>query len=105
MRLLITGASGLIGSALARDLSRDHEVLRLVRGAPRQNEARWDPAAGTIDAERLRGVDAAIHLAGESVAERWTAAKKERILRSRVDGTRLLVRTLAALEPRPKALL
>ena len=67
---------------------------------------RWDPAAGEIDAAGLQGIDGAVHLAGEGIAtHRWTDAQKRRILDSRVQGTGLLARTLASLEPRPRVLL
>jgi uncharacterized protein len=107
MNILVTGASGLIGTALVSSLtSHGHEVTRLVRGQPRSGEkaARWDPMAGTIDASALEGADAAVHLAGESIAERWTAAKKVRIRDSRVKGTQLLCETLARLSSPPKVL-
>lgn len=103
----VTGASGLIGSALVRSLRADgHEVRRLVRGTPRpdRGEIGWDPAAGRVDAEGLAGVDAVVHLAGENVGKRWTAEVKRRIRESRVRGTSLLAGTLAAL-PRPPRVL
>ncbi|TVP77959.1 MAG: TIGR01777 family protein [Puniceicoccaceae bacterium] len=88
--ILITGASGLIGSPLCLALkARGHTVRTLSRGDG--GDFQWDPAAGTMDASAVEGVDAIIHLAGESVAQRWTAAVKERILNSRVASTRLLV--------------
>lgn len=106
MNVLVTGASGFIGSALVPTLEAGgHTVRRLTRGAPtRQGEYRWDPQVGTIDPQALAGLDAAVHLAGETVDGRWTAAKKERIVHSRVDGTRTLSGALARLEPRPRAL-
>ena len=77
MRLLVTGASGLIGSALVRSLADQHEVVRLTRSEPQgTGEFRWDPMAGEIDPEALEGVDAVVHLAGETVAGRWTKSKK-----------------------------
>lgn len=108
MTLLLTGARGFLGSALAASLERDgHRVLRVSRGAPRRpDEVRWDPGAGTIDRESLEGIDAAVHLAGESVGERrWSEAQKARIRGSRVAGTRLLARTIAALERPPRVLI
>jgi len=70
------------------------------------DEVRWDPDAGTIDAPALAGVDGAVHLAGEGIAEhRWTPAQKRRILESRTHGTSLLARTLAELDPKPHVLL
>jgi uncharacterized protein len=106
MKVLVTGARGLIGSALVPRLEADrHEVARLTRSTPRQRgEHRWDPMAGTLDEAALEGVEAAVHLAGESVAGRWTEAKKRRILESRARGTRLLSEALARREPRPAVL-
>ena len=107
MDILVTGASGLIGTALVSSLtSSGHGVTRLVRAQPQPGEkaTRWDPMAGTIDASAIEGVDAVVHLAGESIAERWTPAKKANIRDSRVKGTRLLCETLARLSSRPKVL-
>jgi uncharacterized protein (TIGR01777 family) len=106
LNVLITGASGVIGSVLAPVLTTGgHSVRRLTRGAPsREGEYRWDPTAGRIDPEALAGLDAVVHLAGETVAPRWSAAKKERIRRSRVDGTRMLSEALAKLARPPRVL-
>jgi hypothetical protein len=108
MRILISGSSGLIGSALVPRLrAAGHEVVRLVRGAvsPDGPSIPWDPGRGALDRAALAGVEAAVHLAGEDVSsERWTAEKKARIRDSRVVGTRLLAEALAAL-PRPPAVL
>ncbi len=106
MRIAVTGASGLIGSALVPALeSAGHDVVQLVRHEPRgRAEIAWDPAAGSIDAERLPGVDAAVNLSGATIGRRWTVARKREILASRVDSTMLLAETLAALEPRPQVL-
>ena len=108
LRVAVTGASGLIGSALTALLTTGgHEVLRLVRRAPvATDEVGWDPCTGEVEAARLEGLDAVIHLAGENVfALRWTEAKKARIYASRVDGTRLLAEALAGLDNPPRALL
>ena len=108
MDVVVTGASGLIGSALVPALwEAGHTVRRLVRRPPTApDEVRWDPEAGTIDAEGLAGVDAAVHLAGEGIAEkRWTTEQKRRLVESRTTGTGLLARTLAGLDPKPKVLL
>ncbi|HVG44726.1 MAG TPA: TIGR01777 family oxidoreductase [Longimicrobium sp.] len=106
MRVAVAGASGLLGSALVRRLAADgHTVLRMVRRAPRgADEVRWDPLAGTVDASALEGVDAVVNLAGESVAERWTPARKARIRESRAGATRLLATTLAGLKRKPRVL-
>lgn len=107
MKVAVTGSSGLVGSALVPFLtSGGHEVVRLVRRAPRApDEARWDPRAGTVDARSLEGVDAVVHLAGESIAEgRWSEAKKARLRSSRIGPTRLLAETLAGLRRKPKVL-
>jgi uncharacterized protein (TIGR01777 family) len=106
VKVAVTGASGLIGSALVPALREaGHDVVTLVRRAPReQSEIEWHPDAGTIDADRLAGVDAAVHLAGETIGQRWSEAARERIRGSRVDGTSLIARTLAALDPRPSVL-
>jgi uncharacterized protein (TIGR01777 family) len=105
MKILVSGASGLIGSALAKAASSaGHTVTPLARRrAP--NAIHWDPAAGTLDKASIEGFDAVVHLAGESIAAgRWTAEQKKRILDSRVQGTRLLSNTLAQLQRRPSVL-
>jgi uncharacterized protein (TIGR01777 family) len=106
MKVAVTGASGLIGSALVPALREaGHDVVTLVRRAPEgQSEVEWRPDAGTIDAERLVGVDAVVHLAGETIGQRWSAEARDRIRGSRVDGTGLIARTIAALDPLPSVL-
>jgi uncharacterized protein (TIGR01777 family) len=105
MRIAVTGATGLIGSALSAFLTTGgHTVRRVTRSPERPDDIGWDPAAGVLDPRALEGLDAVVHLAGESVAERWNARQKERILRSRVEGTGLLARTLATLERPPRVL-
>ena len=107
MKVAITGASGLVGRALAPSLSADgHEVIRLVRRAPRAaDEVRWDPERGEIDPLRLEGVDAVVHLAGANLAEgRWSERRKARLRDSRVAPTRLLAEALAGLKRRPRVL-
>ncbi|MFF6998574.1 TIGR01777 family oxidoreductase [Streptomyces sp. NPDC008313] len=104
-RVAIAGASGLIGSALARSLTADgHEVVRLVRRPPRgPGEVRWDPAQRRIDAAGLAGCAAVVNLAGAGIASRpWTDAYKERIRLSRVDGTVTLAEAVAALDTPPR---
>ncbi|MGH7955785.1 MAG: TIGR01777 family oxidoreductase [Opitutaceae bacterium] len=109
MKIVIAGASGLVGSALTPALrAAGHDVFRLVRGrgARASDEIAWDPAAGEIDHRRLEGSGAFINLAGENLAAgRWTAARRERILRSRVDATRTLVAGMAKLEQMPRVFL
>jgi hypothetical protein len=107
MRIAITGASGLIGSALAADLAHDgHEVLRLVRRSARTaGEVAWDPMTGSVDRAALAGTDAVVHLAGAGVGDRrWTAAYKRQILDSRVQGTGAIASAVAALDPAPRVL-
>lgn len=106
MRIAVTGTHGLIAGALLPELRRaGHEVVPLVRGEPGPGAVRWDPSGGQLDAAGLRGIDAAIHLAGVGILRRWSPSGKDAILRSRVDGTSLLARTLASLDPRPAVLL
>ncbi|HSF33952.1 MAG TPA: TIGR01777 family oxidoreductase [Candidatus Tectomicrobia bacterium] len=107
MNVLVTGASGLVGSALVPVLgAAGHDVTRLVRSQPKPGErvAHWDPMAGTIDVSALQGVEAVVHLAGENIAERWTAVKKAKIRDSRVKGTQVLCEALIGLAPLPKVL-
>jgi uncharacterized protein (TIGR01777 family) len=106
MNVLVTGASGFIGSALVPALTTGGDsVRRLVRGVPAgADEYRWDSVAGDVEPAALEGLEAVVHLAGETVAGRWTDDKKERILRSRVNGTRVLSGALAGLERPPRVL-
>ena len=98
--ILITGASGLVGQPLCAALrARGHSLRTLSRGY--RGDHQWDVAAGQIDPRTLDGVDAVIHLAGESVAQSWTDAAKARILNSRVESTHLLVDLILAQEKRP----
>ncbi len=102
-RIAITGASGFIGRALVRHVREaGHEVRRVGRSA--NADIRWDPAAGTIDAGGLEGIDAVIHLAGEQIAQRWTDDARRQIRDSRVDGTRLIAGTCAAMRVTPEVL-
>jgi len=113
MRILVSGASGFIGSALVPTLeTAGHSVVRLVRREPAANaanEVRLDPTidpplATPAEAGKPQGFDAVVHLAGESVAGRWSAAKKARIRESRVRGTRMLASALSRSDPRPKVM-
>ncbi|MDB4900085.1 MAG: hypothetical protein JWN53_1893 [Gemmatimonadetes bacterium] len=106
--IAVTGATGLIGGALVSRLrARGHEVRRLVRASTRLGEGDipWDPQRGVLAPASLEGVDAVVHLAGEPVARRWNSARKEAIRASRVQGTQLIARTVAALHRRPTVLL
>jgi uncharacterized protein (TIGR01777 family) len=99
-RVAITGASGLIGSALSAFLrARGDEVVHLVRREPRTGqEIGWDPASRTINPGELSGLTAVVHLAGAGLGDhRWTAAYKHEILASRVDGTATIATALADL--------
>jgi len=107
MKILVSGAHGLVGQALIKSLTRDgHEIVSLVRrerveGKP---EVEWHPNRGQIDAQLLEGFDVVIHLAGESIASgRWTDDKKRKIRESRVQGTTLLSDSLARLSRPPAA--
>jgi uncharacterized protein len=103
--IAVTGASGFIGKALVEELTRTgHWVQPLVRRPAQPGEISWDPAGGRLDPGDLEGVDAVIHLAGENVGGRWTAARKARIRESRVSGTRLLSEALARLRQPPAVL-
>lgn len=107
VKIVVTGASGLIGTALVTRLHASrHEVVRLVRRPPRAgDEVRWDPERGTVDLDGLAGVDGAVHLAGAGVGDhRWTDDYKRQIRDSRVLGTRTLVEALTKLDPLPRVL-
>lgn len=107
MKILISGASGMVGRALVPFLTTGgHSVIRLVRGKTADaTDVRWDPVLGTIDAERLEGLDAIVHLAGENISSaRWSTRQKKAIRDSRVQGTQLLCEALAKLHNPPKTL-
>ncbi len=108
MKVLISGSTGLIGSALITLLTdAGHDVIRLVRHRSRADGSavHWDPDSGRIDTGGLEEMDAVVHLAGENIgAGRWTRDKKARIFDSRVKGTRLLCESLANLTSPPKVL-
>lgn len=108
MKVAVTGASGLIGSHLVIALrEHGHVVITLTRSAPRQpGEVAWSPSEGRLDPADLAGVEGVVHLAGAGIGDkRWTADYKKVVYDSRVDGTTLLARTLAGLDPKPARLL
>ena len=104
MRILVSGSHGLVGKALISSLmSEGHEIIRLVRGKPSgATEIEWHPNQEKLDAGSLEGLDAVVHLAGESIASgRWTDDKKRAIRESRIKGTALLSDALARLSRPP----
>ncbi len=108
MNILITGSTGMIGTALIEFLkARGHRVTRVVRAPTQSSEpaVRWEPSAGVLQASEIEGCEAVVHLAGESIAaSRWTIAQKAKIRDSRVQGTTLLAETLTKLKQPPKVL-
>lgn len=107
LRVLISGLSGLVGTALESFLTtQGHSVLRLVRGSPKQaNEIAWDPTKGELDFSSAGSIDAVVHLAGAGIADaRWTEARKAVIRNSRTDSTRTLVKAITALKVHPRVL-
>lgn len=107
-KIVVTGASGLVGTPLVNSLeAAGHEVLRAVRREVRDpaKELFWNPAAGEIDRDKLAGADAVVHLAGANIAgKRWTEDYKQTLIDSRVDGTTLISETMASLDPKPRVL-
>lgn len=104
-KVLVSGSSGLVGSALIPALQQNgYEITRLVRRSSSQNEIAWNPAE-PVRPETVSGFEAVIHLAGETIADRWTEAKKRRIRESRVTGTQHLVEALAKAPAKPRVLL
>jgi len=108
MKILITGATGLIGTALKSYLTgQSHSTYMIVRRpAQSTKEIQWDPGAKQIDRAKIDGMDAAVHLSGENIAAgRWTPERKKAILESRVNGTRFLSEELASTPNPPKTLI
>lgn len=107
MKIAITGSTGLVGSALVPFLTTGgHHVTQIVRTSKTEADALWNPGTGQIDAARLEGLDAVVHLAGENIAaRRWNAEQKARLRDSRVKGTNLLCETLAKLQRPPRVLI
>lgn len=102
MRVLVTGATGLIGSHLVPALQREgHQVVRLGRRRDASDFV-WDPLRGQMDTGALDGVDAVVHLAGENIGQRWTEERKQRMWRSRVEGARLLADAIASVSSPPR---
>src|SRR5579862_6263309 len=107
MKIAVAGATGFIGDALVAHLGAvGHRVVRLMRrGADNsRGDATWDPSRGVLDPAVLDGVQAVVNLAGEPVAERWTADRKRRIMGSRVEATTVIAKTIAGLERPPRVL-
>jgi uncharacterized protein len=108
MKVLVSGSSGLIGSAAVTHLTAaGHYVIRLVRANPNRErgDVLWDPVAGRIERSKLDGIEAAVHLAGEPILGVWTQALKSRVHLSRVQTTEFLAETLAGLNVKPRVLL
>jgi len=106
-RLAVTGATGFLGSAVVRFLTAaGYSIVRITRSPSGKgtDAVSWDPDRDQLDGTRLEGLDGVVHLAGESIAQRWTPSARRRILDSRVRGTALLARTLAALDRPPSVL-
>ncbi len=113
MKIAISGSKGFVGSALSAALvEKGHTAIPIIRpvsqgtkGTESWERVVYDPVGGTIDSQALSGVDAVIHLAGESIAGYWTAAKRRRLIHSRVDSTRLIARTIASSSRKPLILI
>ena len=107
MKIIVSGASGLIGQPLVASLRKHgHEVVQLVRRTPRANESQWNPSAGQLDVAVLEGADAVIHLSGAGIGDRrWTAKYKQELLDSRTKSTSLLATTIAECNKKPSVFL
>src|ERR1700730_12066831 len=114
MRILVSGSTGFLGTALIDALEREgHTIVRLVRpdtgnrnaGGDRAQTVRWDPVGGQFDATAAEGADALVHLAGASIADgRWNAARKNLLRTSRIDATRHLMGAVSKLKQPPRAI-
>lgn len=106
MQVVVSGSTGLIGTALCRRLGDEgHDVRRLVRRRPGPGEISWDPTTGALDPAALAGTGAVVHLAGAGIGDRrWSAARRQLLVDSRVRTTELLATTLARLDPAPAVL-
>ena len=107
MKVLVSGSTGLVGEALIKELhARGPSVVRLARDHRRHTEpcVQWNPAEGELSAAELEGIEAVVHLAGESIIGCWKGDKKQKIEESRVKGTKLLAETLAKMDTPPKVL-
>ena len=108
MKVLVTGATGLVGKELVPFLSKQgHDVFRLTRGkASEAHDIIWDPANNQLPKGRIEGSEVIVHLAGENIAgKRWNPRVKEELRRSRVEGTKLLCETITKLDKLPKTLI
>ena len=107
MKIVISGASGLIGKSLVSQLQQHgHDVVRLVRRAANAGEIMWDPKAGVLDSSALEGTDAVIHLSGAGIGDkRWTSSYKREILESRTITTSLIANTIAKMNRKPSVFL
>jgi uncharacterized protein (TIGR01777 family) len=106
LRFVVSGATGLVGEALIGSLTGGgHEVVRLVRTSPaRAGDVRWAPHAGELDPTVIEGADVVVNLSGENVAGgRWSAERRRAIRTSRLEGTALLARTMAAAKKKPSS--
>jgi uncharacterized protein (TIGR01777 family) len=106
VRVVVTGSGGLVGRALVSSLrAAGHDATALVRRAPGPDERPWDPDRGILDGAALEGADAVVHLAGAGIGDRrWTPARRDLLVSSRVASTSLLARTLAGLRRPPPVL-
>ncbi|MDA1016343.1 MAG: TIGR01777 family oxidoreductase [Planctomycetota bacterium] len=108
MQILMTGASGLVGTATRHQLLPNHEVRRLVRSTSSNRAVEdvvWDPQSGNMDRQCLEQADVVVHLAGENLGRRWNSALKQQIRDSRILGTQLLCETIAKCESPPRVLI